>query len=70
MLHVSAPWSHHQASTVEQIQISFYTVGIPRVYSAQVYSIYFSTVSSWDPSCTKSNLDLIYGRGLMMAPRS
>jgi len=28
-LHVSAQWSHHQASTVEQIQIWFCTIGIP-----------------------------------------
>jgi len=33
-------------------------------------AVYFSTVNSWDPSCTKSNLNLFYGRGLMMAPRS
>jgi len=39
MLHVSAPRSHHQASTVEQIQIWFYTIGIPRVYSAEVYCL-------------------------------
>ena len=32
--------------------------------------ICFSAVNSWDPNCTKSNLDLFYSRGLMMAPRS
>jgi hypothetical protein len=38
-LHVSAPRSHHQASTIEQIQIQFCTIGIPRVYSAEVYCL-------------------------------
>jgi hypothetical protein len=38
-LHVSSRWSHHQASTVEQIQIWFCTIGIPRVYSAEVYCL-------------------------------
>jgi hypothetical protein len=38
-LRVSAPWSHHQASTIEQIQIWFCTIGIPRVYSAEVYCL-------------------------------
>jgi hypothetical protein len=36
-LHVSAPWSHHQACTVEQIQIWFCTIGIPKVCSTEVY---------------------------------
>jgi hypothetical protein len=31
------------------------------------YTRYFSTVNSWDPNCTKSNMDLFYGRGLMVA---
>jgi len=39
MLHVSAPQSHHQASTAEQIQIWVCTIGIPRVYSAEVYCL-------------------------------
>jgi hypothetical protein len=38
-LHVSAPWSHHQASTVEQIQIWFCTIWIPTVYSAEIYCL-------------------------------
>jgi hypothetical protein len=40
MLHVSAPRSHHQASTVEQIHIWFCTVGIQIVYSAEVYCLW------------------------------
>jgi len=39
MLHVSAPHSHHQASTVEEIQIWFCTIGVPGVYSAEVYCL-------------------------------
>jgi hypothetical protein len=38
-LHVSAPWSQHQVCTVEQIQIWFCTIGIPRVYSVEVYCL-------------------------------
>ena len=38
-LHVLARWNHHQASTVEQIQIGFCTTGIPRVYSTEVYCL-------------------------------
>jgi hypothetical protein len=34
--------------------------GIPRVYSAEVYCL-----NSWDPNCTKSNLDMFYSIGLM-----
>jgi len=38
-LRVSALRSHHQAFTVEQIHIWFCTVGIPIVYSAEVYCL-------------------------------
>jgi len=36
-LHVSAPHSHHKASTEEQIHIRFFcAIGIPKVYNAEV----------------------------------